>query len=292
MRLGGMFHRPETIQELDSVVERLDTFGLSAVVAPKRLAEMSDNEAIAFGERAGELDIVIGEAHFLVNLLTRDEAARAKRIADLRHLLRKADLMGCYGVIGFVGTIDPVDNIGKPHPYLYTKECKQEFREVILSVLDGLELETCQYMVEGSPKSFFYSPEETAEFMASVDHPNFGLHLDQMNMVDQRSYFHTTDLINTTFALLRDWIRGCHLKDIRWDWEYMFLKFDEVLIGDGVLDYPTLLGHLSRLSPDMPTMCEHLETEGEYAINFARLHRLARAAGTSFHERGPQRNAA
>src|SRR5438105_168623 len=80
MRLGGMFHRPETIRELDSVVERLDTFGLSAVVAPKRLAEMSDDEAIAFGERARELDIVIGEAHFLVNLLTRAASSRVSKL--------------------------------------------------------------------------------------------------------------------------------------------------------------------------------------------------------------------
>jgi sugar phosphate isomerase/epimerase len=282
MRLGGMLFRPETIAELDAIVPALDTYGLSAIVAPLALAEMSDDDARAFGQRARELDIVIAEAHYLVNLLVRDPQLRAERVLELRTLLRKADLMGCRGVIGFVGTIDPVDDIGKPHPYLFTDDCKREFREVVLSVLDGLELDACDYMVEGSPKSFFYRPEEIAEFMASISHPSFGFHLDQMNMVDQRSYFHTTELIDTTFDLLASYIRGVHLKDILWDWEFMFLKFDEVLIGDGVLDYATLLQHLSRLPPDMPALCEHLETEGEYAMNFARVHALAAAGDSPF----------
>jgi sugar phosphate isomerase/epimerase len=285
MRLGGMLHSPESVEELDALVPAFDTYGLSAIAAPKRIAEMSDDEAVAFGQRAKELNVVVAEAHFLINLLTRDRDLRASRIAELRTLLRKADLMGCLGVIGFVGTIDPVDEIGKPHPYLFTEECKREFRDIVLTVLDGLDLTTCHYMLEGGPKSFFYAPEETAEFMASVSHPRFSLHLDQMNMVSQRSYFHTTELIDTTFKLLSPYIRGVHLKDIRWDWKYLFLKFDEVLIGDGVLDYPTLLRHLSKLPADTPTLCEHLETEGEYAINFSRLHKLARDNDLSFVRR-------
>jgi sugar phosphate isomerase/epimerase len=285
MRLGGILHRPENIQELDALVPTLDTYGLSAIAAPIRLADMSDDEVVAFGQRAKELDLVIAEAHFLVNLLTRDADLRAARIRDLRHLLRKADLMGCLGVIGFVGTIDPVDRIGRPHPYQYTDECKREFRDVVLTVLDGLDLGTCHYMIEGSPKSFFYAPEEIAQFISSVDHPRFSLHLDQMNMVSQSTYFHTTDLIDSTFKLLTPYIRGVHLKDIRWDWEYLFLKFDEVLIGDGVLDYPTLLKHLSKLPVDTPTMCEHLDSEAKYAVNYARLHKLARDNSLAFVER-------
>jgi sugar phosphate isomerase/epimerase len=285
MRLGGILHRPDSIEELDSLVPTLDTYGLSAIGAPRRLADMSDDEVVAFAERAKELDIVIAEAHFLVNLLTRDADLRAARIGDLRHLLRKADLLGCFGVIGFVGTIDPIDQIGKPHPYLFTEDCKREFRDVVLTVLDGLELATCHYMVEASPKSFFYAPEAIAQFMATVSHPRFSLHLDQMNMVSQSSYFHTTELIDSTFELLSPYIRGAHLKDIRWDWEYLFLKFDEVLIGDGVLDYPTLLTHLSKLPIDTPTMCEHLAGEAQYAVNFARLQKLARDYGLAFVHR-------
>jgi hypothetical protein len=66
----------------------------------------------------------------------------------------------------------------------------------------------------------------------------------------------------------------------------MFMKFDEVLIGDGVLDYSTLLRHLDRLDPDLTCFCEHLHSEGLYAVNFARLHHLAESVGTRFLRRG------
>jgi hypothetical protein len=62
----------------------------------------------------------------------------------------------------------------------------------------------------------------------------------------------------------------------------MFLKFDEVLVGDGVLDYPTCIHRLSKLDRDMTCSCEHLESETEYALNFSRLHQLAADANTEF----------
>jgi sugar phosphate isomerase/epimerase len=115
-----------------------------------------------------------------------------------------------------------------------------------------------------------------------------------MNMVDQFSYYDTTKLINTTFELLGEHIVGAHLKDIYLDWNYNFLRLDEVLIGDGVLDFATLLGHLAGLGRDLPCFCEHLDNEGDYAINFARLHHLAGELGHAFvtRERLPGRGSA
>jgi sugar phosphate isomerase/epimerase len=282
MRLGGTRFRPETVAELDGMVETLDVYGLSAIAAPMRIEEMSDAEAVAFGDRAQELGLVIAEAHYLVNLMTRDPVARGERIARLRALLRKAELMRSRCVLGFAGSASPLDSIGAPDAYNFSDGFKAEFREVVLEVLDGLELSTAKFLVEANPKAFFYGPEAIAECIQGVDHPMFGVHLDQMNMVDQYSYFDTTDLINRTFDLLSDHIGGVHMKDIRWDWEYLFMKFDEVLIGDGVLDYHTLLTRLRELPPDLPCLCEHMETEGEFAINFARVRSIAAEVGAEF----------
>jgi sugar phosphate isomerase/epimerase len=286
MRLGGTIFRPETVAELDGVTEALDTYGLSTIVGPKRVGAMNDRDAVDFGDRAEELDIVIGETHFLENLMTRDLATRAERIERLRVRLKKSDLMRSRGVIGFAGSASPVDYIGAPDRQNFSDEFKVELREVVLRVLDGLELNVTKLWFEANPNTFFYGPVEIAEFVRSIGHPLFGVHLDQMNMVSQATYFHTTELINTTFDLLGGHIGGAHLKDVRWDWQYgLLLKFDEVLIGDGTLDYPTLIGHLSKLDPDLPCICEHLATEAEYAVNFSRLHALADAAGSPFVRR-------
>ena len=62
----------------------------------------------------------------------------------------------------------------------------------------------------------------------------------------------------------------------------MFLKWDEVYIGDGVMDYDTYLKRLSQLSPDIPCYCEHMAEERDFVLNFTRLHYLAKKIGVKF----------
>src|SRR5262249_26245677 len=140
-------------------------------------------------------------------------------------------------------------------------------------------------LIEPWPTTFFHRPEAIRGFLDSVGHPRVGLHLDQMNMVSPDTYFHTTELIETTFDLLADDIGSVHLKDVYWDPTHMLMKLDEVLIGDGVLDYETLLRHLAALDGDLTCYCEHLPAESLYAVSFERLHRLADEGGTPFIRR-------
>jgi sugar phosphate isomerase/epimerase len=285
MRLGGFFSAGN-IEELDGLCAKLDTYGLSAIPAPGRLAEMSSEACSAFGQRANELGIVVGEAGMWQNLLTDNEGLQSTRIDLVRRMLRNADRMGCQCVVALIGTKDPCDNPIAPHPYLYTQACQSEFREVVLRILDGLQLETTKFVIEPWTNSFFYQPEPILEFIDFVDHPMFGVHLDQMNMVSQATFYHTTELINRTFDLMTDHVASAHLKDVRWDYEHMFLKWDEVYIGDGVIDYQTLLKRISELPADISCFCEHMVDERDFALNFARLHQLAREAGTRFLRRG------
>jgi sugar phosphate isomerase/epimerase len=286
MRLGGFF-RPETVADLSEVGADLDRYGLSAVVAPRRIAEMTDDEALEFGEVARTLGIVVGESIPNLNLMVRDEALRTERVDTLRAILRTSDLMGCHGSVILVGSVAAADRIAAVDPYMLTDECRAEFRELVLRILDGLELGHTKLLIEPWPNSFFYRPEPALEFLESLDHPLVGLHLDQMNMVDQDTYFDTTELIDRTFDLLSAYVCGVHFKDVLWDWSHMLLKLDEVLIGDGVLDYHTYLRRLLELDGDVVCFCEHLATEADYAENFSRLHRLAGDVGFEFERRVP-----
>ena len=284
MRLGG-YYKAESENQLAGLCDTLDSHGLSAIPAPSRLTKMTDDECVGFGETARGLDLVIGEIGMWSNMMTRDQEARSERIALVRLMLRKADLMGCHSVVTCVGSVDQADHQLAPHPYMETNACKDEFRDVVLRVLDGLELKKTKYIIEPWNNTFFYRPEAIADFIAKVDHPSFGLHLDQMNLMSQEYFHHSTDLINTTFDLLSDYAVSVHLKDIGWDYSHMFLKYDEVLIGDGVMDYDTYLKRLSTLDEDTPCYCEHLSSEEEYLTNFTRLHALADKAGGSFRRR-------
>jgi sugar phosphate isomerase/epimerase len=290
VRLGG-FYSAERVEELEPLCTALDRHGLSAIPAPNRLAAMSDEECIEFGEAARRLGLVVGETGMWDNLLARDPDVRTERIGRVRVLLRKSELMGCHCVVTLVGSTHPSDDFLAPDPASMSREGQVVFREIALRILDGLELETTRYGIEPWVTTFFYELEDVETFLADVDHPALGLHLDLVNMVSRRTYFDTAGLAERTFASLSDRIVGAHLKDLRWDPAHMVIKWDEVLIGDGVLDYSAYLGGLARLDPDLACYCEHLPTEADYAENFARAHAAAERSGLKFLPRTPKENA-
>jgi len=290
MRLGSVdkAFNAQSINELEPFCEKLDEHGLSAIVAPQNLAELPDEECAAFGEKARQLDLVIGEAGYWKNIMTDDKETQSERINIVRTMLRKADIMGCKCVVTSAGTKGSADTWNQPHPYMFTEECKNELRDIVLRILDDLDLKTTKYCLEAWCHSFFYSLDEVAAFLERVNHPNFAIHLDQMNLVTHEYFYRTTELINRTFDLLAPHIVSLHMKDIQWDFGHFFLKWDEVLIGDGVLDYATYLRRIaSDLPEDIPCFCEHLRDESAYIENFNRLHRLAAEQGLEFKKRNP-----
>jgi len=291
MRLGGALgvFNASQIEDLEPLCDVLDTYGLSAISGPDGMMEMTDDELFAYREKACELNLVIGETFYFANMIDPDEDVRAEHISKVRAMLTQAEKLGCKSVVTLVGTTDPG---GFPtHPdatngYLHSSAAADEFREIVLRILDGLDLPTVKYIIEPWNNTFFYEPETIRAFFDRVDHPMLGLHLDQMNMVSQATYYDTTSLINQTFDLLADKVVSVHLKDIlQTRGPGDFVAFKEVLIGEGSMDYATYLRRLAELDPDVPCYCEHLPTEADYALNFARLHYIASKSDVSFLRR-------
>lgn len=282
MRLGCTVYRAETEAELEPLAEKFDCYGLSALVAPRRLEEFTEDEAASYGERAASLGFVIGEAGFWENLLTPDTELRQNRIRRLQKIMRLAEIMGARSTNTLVGTRDPSDRPLFPHAWNFTEDCKREFRDIVLRVLDGVDLKTSKYGIEPWYTTFFYQPEDIRAFIDSVGHPRFGVHMDQGNMISHASFYDTTSMIRRTFDLLRDHVVSVHIKDIGWQGDHFGLRWNEVFIGDGTMDLVEYVRHIEQLGPDTTVYCEHFADEGEYAINFARLHQVARKAGTRF----------
>ena len=288
MRLGcaNPAFNAQSVADLEPLCEKLDRHGLSAILAPQSLATLPDDPCAEFGERARQLGLAIGEAGFWQNIMTPDAAMQAKRLEIVRTMLRKAEIMGCDCVVTSVGTKGPADAWNEPHPYMFTEECKAELRDLVLRILDGLDLKRTKYCLEAWCHSFFYGLDEVKAFVDRVGHPAFGVHLDQMNLVTHEYFYRTTELVNRTFDLLAKHVVSLHMKDIRWDFKHMFLKWDEVLIGDGVLDYATYLRRIAQdLPQDIPCYCEHLQDEAAYIENVQRLHHRAAQVGLQFKKR-------
>lgn len=287
MRLGCIPFAPQRVEEIALYCERLDCYGLSAVTAPRALHDMSLDECRAFGEVARAHGLVIGEFGYWENLLTDDAELRAQRIAKLRRILVNADAMGCRSVATLVGTKHGSDRAYDRHAYLFTQACKQEFAGIVSQVLNGLHLKVTRYGIEPYCHSFFYRPEDAREFIDRVNHPAFGIHLDLVNMITHETYFHTGRLADQAFELLADRVVSVHLKDLHWEETHLGMKWHEVPVGEGTMDFGKYLSHVWRLDPDMTCFCEHYTEERDYALNFARLHHLARKAGLAFLPRQP-----
>ncbi|MDP6350160.1 MAG: sugar phosphate isomerase/epimerase family protein [Chloroflexota bacterium] len=275
------FILPSSIDDFDNIVQKMDHYDLSAIGAPARMQDWEPDDCAAFGERARELGILVGEANFTGNLMSADAETVEREIADARRALRNADLMQCRTLHILVGTKDSSDHMLAAHPYMYTDECRAELREALLGVMDGLDLQHTYFLIEPFNNTFFYQPEDIREFLDSVGHPRVGFQSDPVNMIAFDTYFDTTSLINRTFDLLSDYIFSAHVKDLRWDYRHLILKWDEVLIGDGVFDLATYLKRMDELDPDTPCYCEHLADEESYAHNFARVHEAAEEAGVN-----------
>jgi sugar phosphate isomerase/epimerase len=250
------------------------------------LATIDDDECVAFGQRAVELDLVIGEALMDQNLLTRDLELREERVQLTRTMLHKADLMGCRCVVTLVGTQHPSDFSLAPWPGMDSDEARDTYREIILRILDDVELDRARLVTEPWCNTFYYQPEAIRAFIDTVDDPRYGVHLDLMNMVTRDSYYETGELARRTLDCLGDVVASVHFKDILWDENHLFLKLDEVPVGDGVLDYESILPELfRRLSKGTTGFCEGFREEGPFEVSFGQLHAVAQRRGLSFHRR-------
>lgn len=282
MRLGGVAVGPQSVADIDEFCEKADRYGISAIVAPKAIATMTPDEAHRFGEAAMAAGLVIGETGFWENLITEDRALRADRLRRLRGLLANADAMGCRSVAILSGTRHASDKAFAAHPYMFTDTCRREVRDVVLEALDGFESTVTRLGLEPYAHSFFYAPDEVRAFIDSVGHPRFGVHLDLANMIAPADFFATGRLVERAFAQLSPFVVSVHLKDLAWPVSPLGLKWEEVDLGDGSMDFDAYFRAISTLDRDMTCFCEHFSSEDDYARNFAKAQALAERAGTRF----------
>lgn len=140
MRLGCDFEFfvPQTIHEFETVCERLDKYGLSAVTAPTGFADWSIDQAQAYGEAAVAHGLVVGEAGYWQNLSTSVPELQASRIATVRRMLLNAEAMGCRCVVTLAGTQDASAPPLAPSREMLGRQGARLLRETVLRALATL----------------------------------------------------------------------------------------------------------------------------------------------------------
>ena len=131
------------------------------------------------------------------------------------------------------------------------------------------------------PWAYPNSAESYLELITAIDRPQFGVHLDPVNMISSpERYYSNSAFIADCFSKLGKYIKSCHAKDILLQ-PHLTVHLDEVRPGLGGLDYHTFLTQLNRLDADIPLMLEHLPNEEEYRLAGNHIRAIADEMGIS-----------
>lgn len=251
-------------------------FGYRAAYCPP--VEIGDHDRLQAIERAfAQADVVLAEIGIWRNLIAVEDDVRAANIEHACNCLAIADAVGARCAVSYIGSFAPQTDYA-PHPDNLGPRAFDATVETVRLILDRVKPRRARFALEMMQYALPDSVDSYLDLIGAIDRPAFAAHLDPVNLVmTPRVYFDTGRLIRECFDKLGPHIVSCHAKDIVLRHQGA-LHLDEVMIGDGGLDYPAYLQALQRLGSDVPLMLEHLEG-AEYAVARDRLITIGRQAG-------------
>lgn len=269
IQLGGpVFEKYDNPEEWVTVIK---TLGYSSAYCPVNV-ETPDNEIRAYELAAQKAGIIISEVGVWNNPISRDEDERKKAVEKCCAHLELADRIGARCCVNISGSRGDVWD--GPHADNLTPETFDLIVETTRSIIDQVKPKRTFYTLEPMPWAYPDSADSYLELIRAMDRKQFAVHLDPVNMINSpRRYFENSDFIRDCFKKLGPFIKSCHAKDIKLQTQ-LTTHLDEVIAGQGGLDYATFLTELSRLD-GVPLMLEHLQTAEEYKQAAAHIRSVA-----------------
>lgn len=238
------------------------SLGLKSVVFPVD-CNAGEEKIMAYKKAADDAGLVIAEVGVWKNTLAADLAERAKWIDYAVEQLKMADRIEARCCVNVVGTpYGPRWDGG--YRENFSQEAWKMAVNMIQEIIDRADPIHTKFSIESMPWMIPSSPDEYLCLMKDVNRPQFGAHLDVVNMITSPDrYFFNNKFLDECFEKLGEKICSCHLKDIRLKEEYTF-QLQECACGQGTLDIPRYIRLASAVRNDMPMIIEHLTTDEEY----------------------------
>lgn len=171
--------------QLGATISLDDAIALGVSAAPIPADKpLSDAELLALRQKYAAAGITPVQTNGYCNLVATDEAVRLENIAATRELLRKADLAGSRAVVVGGGHRDakvPRD-VFSAHPDNWKPETVELLAKSCRAILDGLDLKTVKLTIETWVMTPLDSPAAVKRLVELVDHPNFGILFDPVNI--------------------------------------------------------------------------------------------------------------
>lgn len=254
-------------------------FGYGAAYAPE--VSLADGQRLADIETAFRAeDVVLAEIGIWRNLIAPEEDVRKRHLAYAIERLAIADEVGALCAVSYIGSFAPGTDYA-PHPRNFGADAFDAAVETARHIIDAVRPRRARFALEMMQYSLPDSVDSYLALVEAVDRPQFAAHLDPVNLImTPRVYFENARLIRECFEKLGPHLVSCHAKDIRLE-KRAALHFDEVPIGEGVLDYATYLTEIAKLPREVPLMLEHLEP-AQYAAGRDAIFAVGRSVGVGF----------
>ena len=261
MRLGGCL-AGGGYRDVDEWLQAILKIGYRATTFP--LAPGTDRAEInEYVAAMRENDITNAEVGAWSNPLSpvaeEREAAMRKNIAALE-LAEETGARCCVNTAGSRSTV-----WDGPQKYNLTEETFEMIVKNTQAIIDAVKPKNTKYTLETMPWIFPDSPENYKRLVEAIDRKTFGVHLDICNMINcPERYFGISTFIDHSFDLLGGMTVSIHLKDVAL-LRKMTVHIDEVLPGEGDMDFKRVFGRTAKLDHEITMIIEHLSNNDEYA---------------------------
>jgi len=278
IRLGG-HGLPVGSDDPEAFARAHRDFGYSAAYCPP--CDLFDTDRqLAIEKSFAQADVMIAEVGIWCNLLTPEDDVRRANIDRACNLLALADAVGAKCAVNYIGSFAAGTDYA-PHPKNLSADAFDATVATARDIIDRVKPTRARFALEMMQYALPDSVDAYLDLIRAIDRPAFAAHLDPVNLVmTPRTYFDTGRLIRECFEKLGPHIVSCHAKDIKLHHQAA-LHLDEVMIGEGNLDYPTYLRCLDAMPLEVPLMLEHLDGP-DYATARDRLFGIAAGAGLRF----------
>lgn len=239
-------------------------------------------EIDAYREICDRRGVVIAEIGVWKNPFDPDPARAAAALDYAMGQLALADEVGVACCVNIAGTASAAgwDAADRSN---FTDATYARIVASVRGILDGVRPRRAFYCLEPMPWMVPDSPDACLQLIRDVDRPQFGAHMDFVNMINcPRRYLAPEAFIEECFSKLAPHIRSTHIKDTRMHPTRLTTLLEECAPGEGTLDYAEVMRVMDRWLPvDAPVLLEHMTTFEEYRAAYDYVAQKAAEAGVS-----------
>ena len=193
-------------------------------------------------------------------LVHSDEATRAQGIAGLQALTHIGRLLDAKTVYVRPGSLSPA-GAWYPHPDNHAPRTFDRLVDSLRQAAQTAAAEGMRLALEGHVLSLLDTPQRMRNVIDAVASPALRFNTDPVNFIGTvHDCYHPERVLDELLALLGPYTVAAHLKDMAVQ-DKLVLHIDEVVIGEGSMNYDRLLRQMEQINPDMYGIIEHLPDE-------------------------------